>query len=69
MQFAYERRTLVIEPSSAVALVPLLRPEPQLVGKRVDVVLTGGNVAWLRPGHVWTVPSLGSKRAVSGPRV
>ena len=49
MQFAYERLTLVIEPSSVVALVPRLRQEPQLVGKRVGVVLTGGNVAWLRP--------------------
>lgn len=48
MQFAYERLKLVIEPSSAVALVPLLRHEPQLVGKRVVVVLTGGNVEWLR---------------------
>ena len=49
MHFAYERLTLVIEPSNAVAVVPLLRPAPQLVGKRVGVVLTGGNVAWLRP--------------------
>jgi threonine dehydratase len=49
MQFAYERLPLVIEPSSVVAVVPLLKPAPQLVGKRVDVVLTGGNVAWLRP--------------------
>jgi threo-3-hydroxy-L-aspartate ammonia-lyase len=49
MQFAYERLTLVIEPSSAVALVPLLRQEPQLVRKRVGVVLTGGKVEWLRP--------------------
>jgi threonine dehydratase len=49
MRFAYERLKLVIEPSSAVALVPLLRQEPQLVGKRVGVVLTGGNVEW--PGH------------------
>ena len=49
MQFAYERLKLVIELSSAVALVPLLRHEPQLVGKRVGVVLTGGNVEWLRP--------------------
>ena len=49
MQFAYERLKLVIEHSSAVALVPLLRQEPQLVGKRVGVVLTGGNVEWLRP--------------------
>jgi threonine dehydratase len=49
IQFAYERLMLGIEPSSAVALVPLLRQEPQLVGKRVGVVLTGGNVEWLRP--------------------
>jgi hypothetical protein len=50
MQFTYERLKLVIEPSNAVALVPLLRQEPQLVvGKRVGGVLTGSNVAWLRP--------------------
>jgi threonine dehydratase len=49
MQFADERLKLVIEPSSAVALVPLLRQEPQLVGKRVGVVLTGGNVERHRP--------------------
>jgi threonine dehydratase len=49
MQFAYERLKLVIEPSSAAALVPLRRQEPQLVGKRVGVVLTEGNVEWLRP--------------------
>ena len=44
MHFAYERLKLVIEPSSAVALAPLLRSEPRLTGKRVAVVLTGGNV-------------------------
>jgi threonine dehydratase len=49
MQFAYERLKLVIEPSSAMALVPLLRQEPQLVGKRVGVVLAGGNVEWMQP--------------------
>ena len=49
MQFAYERLKLMIEPSSVVALVPLLRQEPQLVSKRIGVVLTGGNVEWLRP--------------------
>ena len=47
-QFAYERLKLVIEPSSAVALAQLLRQEPQLVGERFGVVLTGGNVEWLR---------------------
>jgi threonine dehydratase len=44
MQFAFERLKLVIEPSSAVALAPLLRREPALAGKRVGVILTGGNV-------------------------
>jgi len=44
MRFAYERLKLVIEPSSAVALAPLLRKETHLEGKRVAVVLTGGNV-------------------------
>lgn len=44
VRFAHERLDLVIEPSSAVALVPLLRKEPQLIGKRVAVILTGGNV-------------------------
>jgi len=49
MHFAYERLTLVIEPARAVAWVPLRRPAPQLVGKRVDVVRTGGHGAWWRP--------------------
>ena len=35
---------IVIEPSSAVALAPLLRREPALVGKKVGVIVTGGNV-------------------------
>lgn len=51
MRFAFERLKLVIEPSSAVALAPLLRPEAALEGKKVGVILTGGNVdlsSWLQ---------------------
>lgn len=44
MRFAFERLKLVVEPSAAVALAPLLRHEPELVGKRVGVIVTGGNV-------------------------
>ena len=44
MQMAFERLKIVIEPSSAVALAPLLRGEPTLQGKRVGVIMTGGNV-------------------------
>lgn len=58
MRFIYEQMKLVIEPSSAVALAPLLRRESVLRGKRVGVVITGGNVDltnfWntLTPGSV-----------------
>jgi threonine dehydratase len=69
MQFAYERLTLVIDPASAVALVPLLRQEPQLVGKRVGVSLLGAMWRGCGPGHVWTGPRLCSDRVVSGLRV
>jgi threonine dehydratase len=44
MRFAFERLKIVIEPSSAVALAPLLRGEQSLRGRRVGVVLTGGNI-------------------------
>ena len=44
MRFAFERLKIVIEPSSAVALAPVLRQEPALRDKRVGVVITGGNV-------------------------
>ncbi len=44
MRFVFERMKLVIEPSSAVAIAPLLRQEAALQGKRVGVIITGGNV-------------------------
>lgn len=44
MRFVYERMKLVIEPASAVAVAPLLRREPALRGKRVGVIISGGNV-------------------------
>lgn len=44
MRFIYERTKLIIEPASAVAVAPLLRQEPELQGKRVGVILSGGNV-------------------------
>jgi len=44
MRFSQETLKLEIEPSSAVALAPLLRREPALVGRRIGVILTGGNV-------------------------
>jgi threonine dehydratase len=44
MRFLFERMKLVVEPSSAVALAPLLRGDELLRGARVGVIITGGNV-------------------------
>ncbi len=44
MRFAFEQLGLVIEPSSAVAFAPLLRSQPELIGHRVGVIITGGNI-------------------------
>lgn len=55
MRFARNTLNLEIEPSSAVAVAPLLRRESALVGRRVGVILTGGNVdmdiRWLSVAH------------------
>jgi threonine dehydratase len=45
MRFAFERMKLVIEPSGAAGLAALLRGRvPDVTGKRVGVVISGGNV-------------------------
>jgi len=44
MRFIWERMKIVIEPSSAVAVAPLLNGTVQAKGKRVGVIVSGGNV-------------------------
>lgn len=44
MRFVWERMKLVIEPSSAVAVAPLLTGEFCKGGERIGVILSGGNV-------------------------
>jgi threo-3-hydroxy-L-aspartate ammonia-lyase len=44
MRFVWERVKLVIEPSSAVAVAPLLSGKLDAGGLRVGVILSGGNV-------------------------
>ncbi len=43
MQFVWERMKLVVEPSSAVAVAPLLSGAIDVAGRRVGVILSGGN--------------------------
>ena len=45
MNVAFERLHLVLEPSSAVVLAPILRAESVLANKRVGVILSGGNIS------------------------
>ena len=44
MQLIWKRLKIVMEPSSAVALAAVLRNRPVFEGKRVGVIITGGNV-------------------------
>jgi threonine dehydratase len=44
MRFAFERLKLVLEPSGASALAALLAGRVEAAGRRVGVVLSGGNV-------------------------
>lgn len=59
MQFVWERMKLVIEPSSAVAVAPLLSGTLPVGGKRVGVILSGGNVS-LGAAFEAMYPGLGS---------
>jgi threonine dehydratase len=44
MRFVWERAKLVIEPSAAVAVAPLLVGKVDARGKRIGVIVSGGNV-------------------------
>jgi threonine dehydratase len=44
LQFIWQRLKIVVEPSAAVALAPALFRRYPVSGKRVGVILSGGNV-------------------------
>jgi len=44
MRFIWERLKIVIEPSSAVPVAAILNGRPETEGKRVGIILSGGNV-------------------------
>ena len=44
MNLVWKRMKIVIEPSSAVPLATILKNKPQFAGKRVGIIVTGGNV-------------------------
>jgi threonine dehydratase len=44
MRLLWERLKLVVEPSSAVPLAAVLRHRPLFAGRRIGIILSGGNV-------------------------
>lgn len=44
MRFVWERMKILIEPSSAVAIAPILNRNLNVRGKRVGVIVSGGNI-------------------------
>jgi threonine dehydratase len=44
MRLTWERMKIVMEPSSAVPLATILKNKGRFAGKRVGVIITGGNV-------------------------
>lgn len=44
LQLVYERMKIIVEPSCVVPLAALLKNKEQFAGKRVGIILTGGNV-------------------------
>jgi threonine dehydratase len=43
MWWVWERMKIIIEPSSAVAVAAVIRYQDQLKGKRVGIIISGGN--------------------------
>ncbi len=44
MRFVWERFKIIIEPSCAVPVAPILNRQIDITGKRVGIIITGGNV-------------------------
>ena len=44
MRFVWERFKIIIEPSCAVPVAPVLNRQIDITGKRVGIIITGGNV-------------------------
>ncbi len=53
MQLIWERMKIIVEPSCAVPLAAVLRKAENFQGKRVGVILTGGNIDLPRAFHLF----------------
>lgn len=46
MRLVWERMKIIIEPSSAVPLAALIKQKSQFSGRKIGIILTGGNVSF-----------------------
>jgi len=44
MRFIWERMKIIVEPSAVVPFAAILRKRPELIGKKIGLILSGGNV-------------------------
>lgn len=44
MHLIWERMKIIVEPSSAVALAAVLREKEKFIGKKIGIIISGGNV-------------------------
>ena len=54
MKIIYERLKIVIEPSCAVPFAALMQQKERFQGKRVGIILTGGNIDLKRLGELFS---------------
>lgn len=54
MKLVWERMKIIVEPSGAVPLASILKEKEHFAGKRVGIILTGGNVDLARALHLFS---------------
>ena len=54
MKLIWERMKIIVEPSGAVPLAGILKEKERFAGRRVGVILTGGNVDLARALHLFS---------------
>jgi threonine dehydratase len=54
MKLIWERMKIIVEPSCAVALAAILKENGKFEGKRVGVILTGGNIDLSKALHLFS---------------
>jgi len=63
MRFLWERVKLVVEPTGALAVAALLSGRVNLPGKRIGVILSGGNVDLAQAGRWFATPEAVAARS------